>query len=259
MSYRLNVFKTKSEFKKFLASIGNIESANVPEMMREIAKLIKNKNKDDDFLEVEPSNGVKWLQENCPAAYELFKKFIERHGHRGLKEFDLMTKTWAMQPEKVVEMIQANLKFGVAEEVSKKFDTENILDGLKTPLGKRAKIFLGKIIPRYHKAVQMREETKSIAISGVNELRRAFIYLGKKMVNEGLLPDKELIFHLTFREIKTLIKTRNSRLVNNAIRRQKMHPKLDELRFEEIMFGVPKPISQTNINDEIEGDVLVRG
>jgi pyruvate,water dikinase len=242
-----------------LGSFGNIESANVPEMMREMAKLIFSCEKDQEFLKVESINGVKWLQENCAAAFELYQKFIERHGHRGLKEFDLLTKTWGMQPEKVIEMIQANLKFGIQETTAKEFDADKILNNLKTPLSDRGKKFLGKIIPKYHKAVQRREETKSILISGVNELRRAFTYLGRRMVNEGFLPDKELIFHLTYREIQTVIKTRNSRLIQNAIRRQKVYEKLNELKFPEVMFGVPKPISERSANFEVDGDVLARG
>lgn len=229
-------------------------------MILEITKTIISCGKDQEFLNVEDTKGIAWLKENCQAAFELFQKFLERHGHRGLKEFDLMTKTWEMEPEKIVGMIQTNLKLGVQASKAKKFEVENILKELKTPLGDRAKKFLGKVIPYYHKAVQNREETKSIIISAVNELRRAFIYLGLKMVHEGLLPDKELIFHLTIREIQTVIKTRNSRLVNNAVRRQKMHQKFDELRFEEIMFGVPKPISEKKEDIVVnEGDALARG
>lgn len=228
-------------------------------MIREIAKFIIGSGKDQDFLNIESINGAKWLQENCVPAFELFQKFIERHGHRGLKEFDLLTKTWEMQPEKVIEMIQTNLRVGIQESTVKKFDSDKILNDLKTPLGSFGKQFLGKVIPRYHKAVQLREETKSLIISACNELRRAFTYLGQKMVNEGLLPDKELIFHLTYREIQALIKTKYSRLVNNAVRRQKNYSMLDELKFDDIIFGVPKPISESSGGDMIEGDVLVKG
>ena len=78
------------------------------------------------------------------------------------------------------------------------------------------------------------------------------------MVNEGFLPQKELIFHLTIKEIQNVIKTRNSRIIQNAIRRKKVYDKPEDLKFPEVVFGVPKPLSD---NDEniVEGDVLVRG
>jgi hypothetical protein len=48
-------------------------------------------------------------------------------------------------------------------------------------------------------------------------------------------------------------------LIQNAIRRQKVYEKLNELKFPEVMFGVPKPISENSANFEVDGDVLARG
>lgn len=107
----------------------------------------------------------------------------------------------------------------------------------------------------------MREEAKSKLIEAINEIRQMVIYLGEKMINEGFLPDRELVFHLSLQEIKTVIRTRNSRLINTAIRRQKIFPKLDELKFEEIIFGVPQPLSEKNqVQGEVQdSDILVKG
>lgn len=244
-----------------LGSIGNIESANVPEMLKEIANSILSSGREKDFKEIDSIKGVEWLKENCLAAFELFEKFLQRHGHRALKEFDLISKTWAMQPEGVIDMIKSNLSVISHEAMpKKKLSTDDILEQMKTPLSNRAKSFLRKIIPRHHRGVQMREEAKSRLIEAINEMRRVVIYLGQKMVNEGLLPNKDLIFHLSMHEIQTVIKTKNSRIINNAVRRQKAFPTLDELKFDEIMFGVPRPISEKNQADEIiEGDILAKG
>lgn len=107
----------------------------------------------------------------------------------------------------------------------------------------------------------MREEAKSRLIEAINEIRQIVIYLGEKMVNEGFLPHCELVFHLSMQEIKTIVRTRNSRFINTAIRRQKIFPKLDELKFEEIIFGVPQPLSEKKQNQiKIDGsDILVKG
>lgn len=249
----------KISLKITLGSIGNIDSANVPEMLKEIAISILSSGKDKDFQEIDSINGAEWLQVNCPTAYELFEQFLHRHGHRALNEYDLSSKTWATQPESVIDMIKSNLS---VQEFTpkKKMTTEDILEQLKTPLSNRAKSFLKRIIPRHHRGVQMREEAKSKLVEAINEIRRVAIYLGLKMVNEGLLPSKDLIFHLSMHEIQTIIKTRNSRLINNAIRRQKVFPTLNELKFDEIMFGVPRPISENDQPDEIlEGDILAKG
>lgn len=230
-------------------------------MMREIAKEIVNNSKDKEFLNIDSTNGVEWLRDNCIAAHVLLEKFLQRHGHRALKEFDLSAKTWAMQPDKVIDMIKSNLSISTSDLTPRRQMTvDDILDQLKTPLGDRAKSFMRRVIPQYHKGVQLREEAKSRLIETIHEVRRVVIYLGEKMVNEGFLPQKDLIFHLNLYEIQLILKTRNSRLINIAIRRQKVFPQLDELKFEEIMFGIPRPLSEQNRPDEIgDSDILAKG
>lgn len=135
-----------------LASIGNIESANIPEMLREIAREIHTSKKSEKFKQVESGKGIDWLRENCSTAFELFDAFLNRHGHRALKEFDLNSKTWSMIPEKVIDMIKTNLDIGAQISTKKpKLDTMKILEDLKTPLSNRGKSILKRIIPRYHK------------------------------------------------------------------------------------------------------------
>jgi hypothetical protein len=57
-----------------------------------------------------------------------------------------------------------------------------------------------------------------------------------------------------------ILKTRSSRLINNAIRRQKIFPTLNELKFDEIMFGVPRSNAEKIQREEIfEDDILVKG
>ncbi len=135
-------------------------------MIREISKSIISSSKNEEFLQVESINGVKWLQENCPEAYQLFTQFLERHGHRGLRELEYATKTWSMEPEKVIEMVQTTLKVGLQEVKAKEINFDTILSQLKTKLSSRGKYVLRKVISRYHKAIQLREESKSRIIQG---------------------------------------------------------------------------------------------
>jgi hypothetical protein len=244
-----------------LSSIGNVESANIPEMLRDIAQTITNADKGQEFLAIDDGIAVDWMKGNCPDAYKLFEKFMERHGHRALKEFDVYVKTWAMQPELVIDMIKTNVRMpSNMKTKNEKLNADKVVQQLKTPLNGVSKAIMKILIPRCHRGVQLREEAKTKLILAVDLLRKAFIYLSKKMMHEGLLPHKDLIFHLTFHELKVLIKTRDSMLINKAIRREKMHPKLDELEFEEVSFGVPKPISDRKDGEIIsDSDVLASG
>jgi len=245
-----------------LGSIGNIESANIPEMIQKIAESIKASEKDNEFLKVDDKLCPQWLETNDVDSFNLFNNFIERHGHRALKEFDLLSKTWEMEPEKVVEMIKANLRISTNTNTIKstKTDIEDILDQLKTPITNLSRKLLRFLIVRCRNGVQYRETAKSILIESVNELRRGFIHLSKKMVNEGLLPDKELIYHLSVQEIKAVIKNREPSLISKAVRRQKMIAIHNQMLFEEICFGMPRPMSESSDPVEIEeGDILVKG
>lgn len=62
-------------------------------------------------------------------------------------------------------------------------------------------------------AVGVREQTKSEIICAIDKLRQAFRVLGKKMVNEGIIPKEDLLYHLTQYEIRQLITSRNPILV----------------------------------------------
>jgi rifampicin phosphotransferase len=235
-----------------LGSISDVESANVPEMIQQIAGQIVLFNKRESFLNVESSKVVEWLKENCNEAYLTFKSFIARHGQRSLNELDFIAKPWEMQPEKIVNMIKSNLSVGVditnaSNNKSKSID--ELLDNLRTPLGRISKFFLRKLLPKCQKGVQNREIAKSYLVTVVNEIRRAVIHLGSLMVHEGLLPDKDLVFHLSVNEIKDVIATRDGRLIGKATRREKMFEKWNEQKFPELSFGVPRPIMPETIND----------
>lgn len=255
----------QSDIATILGSISDVESANVPEMIQQIAGTIVLMKKREQFLQVESFKAVEWLKENCNEAFVLFTAFIARHGHRSLNELDFITKPWSMQQNKIIDMIKSNLSVGVDVTNAKKSNsksTDEILNKLKTPLGRISRFLMRKILPKCQKGVQNREFAKSYLVTVVNEIRRAVIYLGTLMVHEGLLPDKDLIFHLSVDEIKDVITTRDGRLVGKAIRRKKMFEKLNDLKFPELSFGVPRPIEKdsNDVNENATvGDILVRG
>ncbi len=72
---------------------------------------------------------------------------------------------------------------------------------------------MSKILQKSKAAVKYRELTKSKSILVVNEIRTGIRGLNKLMVNEGLLPDSELIYHMTKDEIKKVILFRDATIV----------------------------------------------
>ncbi|XP_022235627.1 uncharacterized protein LOC111083408 [Limulus polyphemus] len=82
---------------------------------------------------------------------------------------------------------------------------------------------------------------QSLLIKCVDAYRKAYVYLGEVMTSEGRLSDPRLIFFLTHDEIGQLLKNRSPKLISKAFHRQRLHSKMDHMRFPEIMKGVPRP------------------
>lgn len=255
----------QADISLILSSMNDVESANVPVMVNQIAASIAYSKKREQFLEVENQLAVAWLKSNCSSAYELFESFLKRHGHRSINELDLMATSWSMDPELVITMIKTNLIASAAtggiNTSSEASNPDKIVESLKTRLGSISKFFIQKLLPRAQNGVRNREIAKSRLVAVVNEVRRAVIHLAKVMVNEGILPDKDLIFHLSMNEIKAVIVSSDFKLIAKAVRRQKLFPKACELKFPDVTFGIPAPLiwNSSDKSNEATGDVLVTG
>ena len=57
------------------------------------------------------------------------------------------------------------------------------------------------------------------------------------MVNEGRLPENDLLFYLTIHELQKLVNERDSALVMRAKWRKRLHNKKDQLIFSETVIG----------------------
>lgn len=121
-----------------LGSCKDVESAEVPKLLEEIAIEIYERAKANDFVNISASVGMQWLDENCSKAGDLVKAFLKKHGHRALKEYDLIATTWGMKPEQVVDMIQTTVKGILSTKkdltvVKKNLADKDIISMLKSP------------------------------------------------------------------------------------------------------------------------------
>lgn len=77
-----------SDITILLSSCENAESAEIPMLLEKIASTLVrcNSSKAQEFCNIDPDDGIKWLSENCITAYTLFELFIQKNGHRGYQE-----------------------------------------------------------------------------------------------------------------------------------------------------------------------------
>ncbi|XP_055693663.1 uncharacterized protein LOC129796030 [Lutzomyia longipalpis] len=236
-----------------------VESAEIPKSLAEIGRIIYTTGKAEEFHKIPPKDAIGWLERNCREAHKLFVEFIAKNHHRGLKEFDLATETWGMRPEIVIEMIQANVRFGKAPTAAVTEDSRDIVDQLRSPKKGLSKFFLRRLVSLLKKSVQRRELSKSNLIAVVNEFRMGFRHLGRLMVAEGRLPDFHLIFYLVPAEIERLLRRRDARIVHKASRRRRLLTQWEHIQFPELATGIPRPINHQATTPPDGGECIVQG
>ncbi|CAL1271854.1 unnamed protein product [Larinioides sclopetarius] len=239
-----------SDFAKLIGISSNAESAGIPQAMQEVAVQIVEDIGAEKFRSMPAEDAEKWLQTTQSLSGNRFRQFIKTHGHRCLKELDVHSITWDMNPKLLVKLLQ-NLVGSTREERKKEDENiDKIFSQLHVHLSFIDKCLLRFILPNCRRAVRAREAGKSLTIKSYHQWRKGFRHLGKLMVSEGRLPDEELTFFLTIEEIEDLLETRSPSLISRANCRKRMFPVLDDYKFPEIMQGLPKPINEEDESAE---------
>ncbi|KAF8792139.1 putative phosphoenolpyruvate synthase like protein [Argiope bruennichi] len=251
-----------SDFARFLATSSNVESANIPHAMQEVANQIAKDFSVEKFKSMSVEEAENWLQTSTTLAGYKFRTFIKRHGHRCLKEFDIFSIPWGMDPKQLVKLLQ-NLA-GIGKEETKQEDDsiDKIFSQLNVPLTFMSKLKLRFVLPNCRRGVRARETSKSIIVKAMDQWRKGYRRLGKQMVAEGRLPEEDLLFFLTLDELNELLKTRSPSIITRAIHRKRVHPIIDDYKFPEIMKGSPKPINyeeESSDNYEFVADLTMQG
>ncbi|RWS04540.1 Cleft lip and palate transmembrane protein 1-like protein, partial [Dinothrombium tinctorium] len=222
------------DFGKILSTCSGTLSAEVPKMLREIARSIENHA---EFSEMNDEEALKYLLSEKNEASKKFVHFLKRHGCRGMRELDYAVLQWGDEPIKLVHLLKTFRQNELKEEASKVLSVSEVLSTLKTKPSFLKRLSLRWfLLPLAFRNIRLREESKSTLAFYASKYREAFWNLAKKIsYEEGKLPDPELMFYLTYAEIDSLIKERNASLVMKAKRRRNMHSKLDKLLFDDIV------------------------
>lgn len=227
-----------------LLDIPEIESADAVKSLERFARLVRDHRAfAEQFIVASPQDALEMLRNSGPEEIRgQFAQFLQRHGHRCVRESELREKTWADQPRQLIQTIQTRVRLGEVKHVNHNVD-EMIREALShLPLIKRT--ILRQMIPVARKAVARREISKALSIKMVSIVRSGYQELAAKMVTAGLLDDTDQIYFLTHEEIGTLLNDKDVAWRAKANRRRQLLPESDKLVFEEICYGIPEPIEQ---------------
>ena len=211
----------------------DVESAGVPLGLMSLSNAITStEGWREEFALADSSTAKLWLQEKLGPE---MKDFLSKFGHRCLKEFELLSHPWEEDMSPVVFTLQAMLKVeksgfkstGTFEPAQRQVMTGSRLKDL----------LLGWLILLAHHSVSRREESKSLLIRAVHQIRIAYRALATSLVQQNLIPSQDIITFLSHYELRQLILENQTDLIPKALRRQKLFPKLEHLNFPEIVIG----------------------
>lgn len=225
--------------------IPNVESADVVHSIDDIAGLLsKVPDVHKCFIGTSTDIAADYLQSKAPANIRKFwNDFMDRHGHRCVREAELREIEWAIDPTPVIEGLKAKtvflLEHGALNKDKNKSKNKMNIHGP----GVFGKAIVKNILPKARASVARREHTKAMAIGVQHKFKTAYRHLAKLLVKSKFIADADQIFFLTHSEIGEMIKSDEKTIFREiAEKRRTLYSEFQELSFSDISFGIPMPI-----------------
>ncbi len=246
-------------------SIPDIESAHVLESIDHLAKLLtEDKNLKTTFLDVSNEDSLSYLTTTGPEKVKTaWHEFINRHGHRCVREAELFEREWAVDPTPVIEGLKTKTRLmreGFNGHVNGYASGPGSLND--NDLKWIGKMIVKSILPKARKAVARREQTKAWSIGIQYQFKKAYRHLARMMVDQKMLENNGQIFFLLHREIGEMLKSGDYEYWKNIAKaRQRLYPEMQELSFSDLSFGIPFPEEANAVepSSELSGIPVSRG
>ncbi len=225
-----------------LEDIDGIESVDILHSMRRLASAVAKERPDAGRMTAgQLAELVFSSQDEIRDAYEYF---IARHGHRGIREAEMRSASWAGDSESlfgnVLTIINSG-SFAAKEQYSRfVFYREQLLEGKKGP----GRAGLDWLLRQARTGVYSREYTKARYIKVLDVFKQAYARLGGMMAEAGALPDADLIYFLTHDELRDLVTGKKAGLIKTALKRRRLIPQQQAVKYRDVYIGEPVPVRQ---------------
>ena len=246
-------------------NIPEIESAHVVESIDGLARqLAKEKEIKTAFLQVPNDVSLKYLTETGPEnVRKAWDDFMLRHGHRCVREAEMIEKEWALDPTSLIEGLKAKTGL-ILEGFNGHVNgyTSQKVSLKKNGLGWTGRKVVGILLPKARLAVARREQTKAWAIGVQYQFKKAYRHLAQMMTAKGILDDNDLIFFLQHKEIGEMLKSGDDKYWNDKARkRQALYPEMKTLSFADLVKGIPFPeeTAGEGVTSDLSGIPVSRG
>lgn len=243
-------FDDKNKYQVFMAdilsNIEGIESADILYMLQNISNDIKKIN--PDMIKANEDDLLSFIKEHDEINKQ-YKKFLEKHGHRSIKEAEMRSKSWKRDEKHLMKYLLSIMNSkGDMKQGNDSVDLKEKFSFVDKPLLKKMAIIYAK---KSREAVVDREYTKSRMIKMVDLFKERYIILAQKMVSLNIIPDEDLIYFFLHDEIGNLLNG-DKELVKKAEMRRKALDYQENLVFDDVYIGRPIPIVDMDENRKNE-------
>lgn len=236
-----------------LVDIPGIESADLLNMLYELSDAVKAIAPSQ--ANYSPENLKRMIENGNDRIRELYLAFMEKHGHRSICECEMRQKSLIDDPETFFN--QLSLVCSADEKKEMKADWKANQDALLEKVPKSKRTTFKMMIKYAREGVRVREYTKSRIVRVTYAFKKAYEQLGQQMTAKGLLSDADSIYFLTHDEIGKIIKGEESSLSLRAVRRRRLYPEQQSLKFKDITYGKPEPVRFSG--EELSAEEVLKG
>ena len=240
----------RSLASKLMAGGNDVESAMMLAQLDDVVdRLAGDADTGGRFLDLAPGDAVTWLVGGSGATSRELADFLQRHGHRGYRELCLRDPSWGDDPDGLGTIMQAMLRArratGRSARPARAQDDARLSRAVRT-LARMARA-----------GAAGREATKSRMVLVAHRLSRGYRLLGEQLVEQGRLPDADLVFFFDRRELPALLAAEDtSAMVAAAESRRTALPFQARLEFPDVSVGRPTPFTP-RAPEGIEDGVIV--
>jgi pyruvate,water dikinase len=237
-----------AELARMLSGASAVESADIAEGAdRIVGLLLEHPDAESAFASAPLEAACEWIRsERSGKAGRELERYLERHGHRAVRELELRQPGWADDPTPLVASLQSGLRARRARGSHAPPRQPNA-DAPTHPV-------LERLLPLAHAAIRTREHTKSALVAVTAELKGAYRALATNLVAEGRLPDEDAVFFLTHSELGEVVREGHE-LGGLASSRRRVLDHQMLLQFPEIFRNRPEPLRWNT--QEGDGEALV--
>jgi len=218
-----------------LSGATDVESADIALGAERILEaLLDSHDRGAAFADMNVSEAIAWLEGDASVeSGRRFRAYLDRHGHRSLRELDIRQPEWRHDPSPVVRSLQTQVR---GRRMGS--DTPAAILPAAPPGAER----FDRLRRFAHGAVRNRERCKSLLVALTAIFKAAYRDLGTQLVEERRLPDADALYFLLHEEIETLAEASPGHPLRDiALGRREALAYQETLRFPEVVVGHPQP------------------